>query len=223
MATPAQMAAAMNTTKNTALELELESILGAVTVSMVPFCAPCCTFSLLHLTLLVQDNFSTSSGEQEARGDGHGLDLVEEQLGRVGNPHLGKVRQVLAGRARVDVLVGVDRRDHAALLADEDAVVVRALHEALLEEVHDAVRKVALDLHLAEAQAAVPGAALGRLARQQDDGAVVGAAAGTRIKNTIKNKVRQAQGLPRTTWTDACHMYTTHLWICGGPSASDVL
>ena len=109
---------------------------------------------------------------QELCPDAHGVDLLQQELARIRYAHLRKSRHVFAGAAGEYLLLRVAHRDHAASAASEDSVVVAAFHEALLEEVQHAVAPLTLDLHLAQPQAAVARAALGRLPRQEHHRAV---------------------------------------------------
>ena len=84
----------------------------------------------------------------EARPNAHRLYLLKQQLARIGDAQLAKVGRVVARLARVDASLWIDVCHHAAALAHKDAIVVRALHKALLEKGCDTVSEQALVLHL---------------------------------------------------------------------------
>ena len=120
----------------------------------------------------------------------HGLQLLHEQLERVRHAHhaeaapeprhvLNVQRLVVRRRQRVrkvdgpvrhraheEVLRRVVNGNHARLVAHRHVVLVPALQHGLPQEVRRPVRNDAVALHFADAQAAVVGAALHRLARQ---------------------------------------------------------
>ena len=67
---------------------------------------------------------------------------------------------------------GIDRGKHPALVAHKHPVIVRSLHEALLEKMKHPVRPDGLDLHLSDTKASVPRTTLGGLSRHEDYRAV---------------------------------------------------
>lgn len=102
--------------------------------------------------------------EAQPRRDVHAEQLLDEQLGGVGDGHLDDVARRLAALAPVEVA------HEAARLAHVDLVLVRRQHEPLQQQLAGAVRDEAVALHLAEAETAVARAALGGLPRQDGAG-----------------------------------------------------
>ncbi|GIX64653.1 uncharacterized protein BcabD6B2_40880 [Babesia caballi] len=105
-------------------------------------------------------------GQHQLRVDGHGHQLLNQQLARVGNRHLRNLRLVVAGGALEVAPVEVGNAAEPAPVADVHPEGVALVEEPLLEHLGRAVRDHAVALHLAEAQPAVPGAPLGGLPRQ---------------------------------------------------------
>ena len=113
-------------------------------------------------------NCQKSGFWQQATGDVHGFQLLEEQLVRIRNADLTEFRRVPAARTLPDVAGFVGDGDETASLTDLDLKVVGGLHHALLEECGGAVRNHDVTLHLSKAESSVAGAALGGLAGQHD-------------------------------------------------------
>mmetsp|Transcript_36742 Transcript_36742/g.103675 ORF Transcript_36742/g.103675 Transcript_36742/m.103675 type:complete len:295 (-) Transcript_36742:463-1347(-) len=97
--------------------------------------------------------------EQQAGHHAHGHELLEEELAGVGDHDLNDGAAPTCAALKLQLLQVCHCREPAHL-AHVDAVGVRLREGALLEEGCGAVGEDAVALHLAKAQAAVPGAPL---------------------------------------------------------------
>ena len=104
-----------------------------------------------------------------ARGDTHRLQLLQQQLIRIWNLNRREVRRVPAALAAPHALLWIHHCNQPAVLTAPAAEQVRALHEALLGEFGDAVRGHTVALHLTETQASLARPALSRLPRQHHE------------------------------------------------------
>lgn len=91
---------------------------------------------------------------------------MEEQLTSVRNVNLRDLRLLVASTALVRILGKPGLTDEPADVANEDAVLVRDVHCALLQESGSTVRDHAVTLHFAEAKTTVSGSSFGWLSRQ---------------------------------------------------------
>ena len=98
--------------------------------------------------------------ELEPRGDTHGHELLEQQLGGIWQLHSNDAGRALAGLAVERVLPQGGHGDDAALLAHVDPIRVTLVVQSLLQECCGAVRDDAVALHLSETQATIPGPTL---------------------------------------------------------------
>ena len=78
--------------------------------------------------------------DDELGVDSHGLYFVDKELASEWDSNFAESLAVGAHGAMIDVLCGVHVRHVAAFLADEHAIVVAGLYEALLQELECTVR-----------------------------------------------------------------------------------
>ena len=120
-----------------------------------------------HIVRRVQDNgYGDIYQLVQPRRDAHAHELLEEELGSVGNVNLRDGRAVAASAAFKRVLAQVRDRGQAAQIAYVQAVGVACIVHAFLEEVGHAVRDHTVALHLTETKTTIAAAALDRLARE---------------------------------------------------------
>ena len=129
----------------------------------------------------------------ETRCDGHGHQLLEEQLARV------RYHDLRDGRALARVLAALERLvlqvgdgDQTALLAHVNSVRVRLVHETFLKERRGTVTHDTIAFHLTETQTTISGSTLHRLTREN-----LHRTATARV-NLVINHVLQALVIRRT-------------------------
>lgn len=113
---------------------------------------------------LVADAEAGARGEH-AGGDVHGEELLEEQLGGIGDVDLRDARLIVAGAAFVFALLELGNGTHQSTdVADVHRVRIRDREQTLLQESRGTVSNHAITFHFSETQATVPGTTLDRLA-----------------------------------------------------------